>query len=294
MPSPRQDEFQRAGVAACVKHWPGEGFDDRDQHLLTTINPLSMAQWEACFGRLYRAAIANGVMSVMSAHIALAVLCQGKCRQCRCGRVPSGILVQTATTDLLRGRLGFNGLVVSDASEMAGVTSFMATAQAKVEMLRAGCDMILFSQDVQRDIEAIKSALANGTLAQDRVDEALLRVLGLKAALGLHKARREPAPERLARLHRPEAEAAARQGFQRAPTLVKDVQGVFPLSLKRHRRVLLISGGIVSPLHGALMPFILPDLMQQRGFEVDVYETGNLVPSRTMTWFCMRWGRRRF
>ena len=274
------DEFQRAGVAACVKHWPGEGFDDRDQHLLTTVNPLSMAEWEACFGRLYRAAIANGVMSVMSAHIALPSFVRDSVVDAGVDAFRPASLSKLLTTDLLRGRLGFNGLVVSDASEMAGVTSFMATAQAKVEMLRAGCDMILFSQDVQRDLEAIKSALAAGTLAQDRVDEALLRVLGLKAALGLHRARREPVTERLARLHRPEAEAAARQGFQRAPTLVKDVQGVFPLSPERHRRVLLITGGIVSPLHGAPMAFILPDLMRQRGFEVDVYEAGNPVPSK--------------
>ncbi|MEO6298991.1 MAG: glycoside hydrolase family 3 N-terminal domain-containing protein, partial [Paracoccaceae bacterium] len=64
-------EIQAAGIAATVKHWPGEGFDDRDQHLLTTINPLTVPEWEAKFGRLYRAAIDAGVLSVMSAHIAL-------------------------------------------------------------------------------------------------------------------------------------------------------------------------------------------------------------------------------
>jgi beta-N-acetylhexosaminidase len=63
--------FQQHGVAAAIKHWPGEGFDDRDQHLLTTINPLSLDDWEANFGRLYRGAIAAGALSVMSGHIAL-------------------------------------------------------------------------------------------------------------------------------------------------------------------------------------------------------------------------------
>jgi hypothetical protein len=61
--------FQENGVAVAIKHWPGEGYDDRDQHLVTTVNPLSIAEWEASFGRLYRAAIAAGAMSVMSAHI---------------------------------------------------------------------------------------------------------------------------------------------------------------------------------------------------------------------------------
>ena len=68
------EAFQSNGVAVAVKHWPGEGFDDRDQHLVTTVNPLSMAEWEANFGRLYRAAIEAGALSVMSAHIALPAL----------------------------------------------------------------------------------------------------------------------------------------------------------------------------------------------------------------------------
>jgi beta-N-acetylhexosaminidase len=62
--------FQANGVAATVKHWPGEGYDDRDQHLVTTVNPLTIAEWEEQFGRLYRAAIEAGVLSIMSAHIA--------------------------------------------------------------------------------------------------------------------------------------------------------------------------------------------------------------------------------
>src|SRR5690606_25059737 len=121
------------------------------------------------------------------------------------------------TTKLLRQRLGFNGLIVSDASEMAGVTSFMPEGPAKAEMLRAGCDMILFSNDLDRDLEAIKAALAEGTLSEARIEEALLRVLGLKAALGLHK----PAPETRAvsNLRTSRAVDTATEAFQRAPTL---------------------------------------------------------------------------
>src|SRR4029079_12885143 len=62
--------FQEHGIAATVKHWPGEGYDDRDQHLVTTVNPQTVEAWEETFGRLYRAAIEAGVLSVMSGHIA--------------------------------------------------------------------------------------------------------------------------------------------------------------------------------------------------------------------------------
>ena len=61
---------QGAGLAATAKHWPGEGFDARDQHVLTTVNPLDLHQWESTFGNLYRDAIQSGVMTIMSGHIA--------------------------------------------------------------------------------------------------------------------------------------------------------------------------------------------------------------------------------
>ena len=73
--------FQREGVAATVKHWPGEGYDDRDQHLVTTVNPLGIEEWEETFGRLYRAAIEAGVMAVMSAHIAFPAFVRGSIRR---------------------------------------------------------------------------------------------------------------------------------------------------------------------------------------------------------------------
>lgn len=268
------EEFQRSGIAACVKHWPGEGYDDRDQHLLTTVNPLTMEQWEASYGRLYRAAFAAGVMSVMSAHIALPAFIRENDPGATLEAFRPASLSRRLNEDLLRGRLGFNGLIVSDASEMAGATSFTAVAEAKVEMLRAGCDMVLFTQDLPRDVAAIKAALADGSLLHERIEAALARVLGLKAALGLHRPKRAPAGERLASLRRPEAMAAARAAFERAPTLVKDVNGLFPISPQRHQRVLFVTGGIVSPIHGAPMPLALPDMMRTRGFTVDVHEPG--------------------
>lgn len=271
--------FQQAGVAACVKHWPGEGFDDRDQHLLTTVNPLTMDEWEANFGRLYRAAFAAGTLSVMSAHIALPSFVLADDPDAGLEAYRPASLSKKLTTYLLRGRLGFNGVIVSDASEMAGVTAFMEPGAAKAEMLKAGCDMILFSQDLPRDLAAIKAAMADGSLPESRIDDAVLRVLGLKAALGLHREQRIPAAERLARLRSPEAFAASAAGFERAPTLVKDVQNLFPISPDRHRRVLIVTTGIVSPLHGEPIPFALPDLMRQRGFEVSMHQAGEPIVS---------------
>lgn len=262
--------LQANGVAATVKHWPGEGHDDRDQHLVTTINPLSIADWNATHGALYRAAIEAGVMSVMSAHIAFPayVLAHDPDAGVEAYRPASTSRLLNQT--LLRGELGFNGLIVSDATPMAGLGAWAHRDVALPEVVSSGCDIILFSDEPEADISRIEAALDDGRLTLDRLDEAMIRVLGLKAALGLHKDGKTPADR--SKLAQPQNAETARQITARAPTLVKDVQGLLPLSPDRHRRVLVYSTGIVTPLHGDGMPMIFPDLLRAEGFDVTLYD----------------------
>ena len=265
------DEFQSEGVAATVKHWPGEGYDDRDQHLVTTINPLSMAQWEATFGRLYRAAIAQGVMSVMSAHIALPsyILAQNSDAGIEAYR-PAAVS-KALNLDLLRGQLGFNGLIVSDATPMAGFGSWASREEMLPEVIENGCDIILFSPDATADVALITAAVADGRISAARLDQALTRILGLKAWAGLH---RGVDKVNRAALALPEDKAAAQDITQRAPTLVKDVHGLLPLSLAKHKRVLVVTSGIVVPFFAQPIPFDLPDMLKAEGFEVTLHTQG--------------------
>jgi beta-N-acetylhexosaminidase len=265
------DEFQSAGVAATVKHWPGEGYDDRDQHLVTTINPLTMPEWEASFGRLYRAAIAQGVMSVMSAHIALPsfILAQNPDAGVQAYR-PAAVS-KALNLDLLRGQLGFNGLIVSDATPMAGFGSWASRDEMLPEVIENGCDIILFSRDASADVALITAAVADGRISAARLDEALTRILGLKAWAGLHNA--VPKVNKAA-LARPENALAAREITQRAPTLVKDVQALLPLSVVKHKRVLVVTSGIIVPFFPQPIPFDLPDMLKAEGFEVTLHSAG--------------------
>ncbi len=265
------DEFQSQGVAATVKHWPGEGYDDRDQHLVTTINPLTMAQWEATFGRLYRAAIAQGVMSVMSAHIALPsfVLAQNPAAGVEAYR-PAAVS-KALNLDLLRGQLGFNGLIISDATPMAGFGSWASRDEMLPEVIENGCDIILFSRDAAEDVALITAAVADGRISAARLDAALTRILGLKAWAGLHKG---AAKVNKAALARPENAVAAQGITQRAPTLVKDVQGLLPLSQAKHKRVLVVTSGIIVPFFPHPIPFDLPEMLQAEGFEVTLHSAG--------------------
>ena len=262
-------EFQAHGVAATVKHWPGEGYDDRDQHLVTTVNPLSMDEWERTFGRLYRAAIEAGVMSVMPGHIALPAFARSLGATGVDAFKPATVS-RELTTVLLRERLGFNGIIVSDATPMAGLTSWGNREAAVLGLLNAGCDMILFSEDPEFDLAVIERGLKDGRLSQARVDDAVMRVLALKAAVGLHEPNRQTAEERLAKVGTPQNKAAARAVTQRAPTLVKDTQNLLPLDPAKHKRVLIVSSGIVLPFAPEPMPFALPDMLRKEGFEVSM------------------------
>jgi beta-N-acetylhexosaminidase len=264
--------FQQHGVASAIKHWPGEGFDDRDQHLVTTINPLSMEEWEATFGRLYRGAIAAGALSVMSAHIALPAFVRALDPDAGLEAFRPASVSRLLNKELLRNRLGFNGLIASDATPMAGLGAWGKRSETLPELLIAGCDVILFSDDYEQDLAYLEAALADGRLTWARVDEAVIRQLGLKAAVGLHKPAATGGTIASAESHA-YAEAVAR----RAPTLVKDTQNLLPLDPVKHKRVLVISGGIVFPFLPHPLPFALPDMLRSKGFEVTVHDASTEV-----------------
>jgi beta-N-acetylhexosaminidase len=170
----------------------------------------------------------------------------------------------------LRGELGFNGLIVSDATPMAGLGAWAHRDVALPDVVSSGCDIILFSDEPEADIARIEAALADGRITPERLDEAMVRVLGLKATLGLHQTGKAPADR--SKLATPASAEAARKITARAPTLVKDVQGILPLSPERHHRVLIYTTGIVTPLHGDGMPMAFPDLLRAEGFEVTLYD----------------------
>jgi beta-N-acetylhexosaminidase len=261
--------LQSNGVAATAKHWPGEGHDDRDQHLVTTVIPLSVADWRATHGALYADLIAGGVLSVMSAHIAFPAYMAEK--HSGPGREPwrPASINRTLNQTLLREEMGFNGVIVSDATAMAGLGDWARRDATLPEIIENGCDLILFSDEPEADIARLEAALADGRLSRARVEEALVRVLGLKATLGLHHPFR---PADRSTLGRAEDRATARAITARAPTLVKDTHGTLPLSPQRHRRVLVYSTGIVLPMPGMGAAFAFPRMLEREGFEVTLFD----------------------
>ncbi|MGO8186597.1 glycoside hydrolase family 3 protein [Rhizobium leguminosarum] len=272
--------LQRNGVAATAKHWPGEGYDDRDQHLVTTTNPLSMDEWKETFGRLYGTLITEGVLAIMSGHISLPAYIRSKMPDAGLEAFRPASVSRLLNVDLLRGELGFNGIIVSDATPMGGLSAWGHHLDTLPDIIANGCDMILFSDAPEEDMAAVKAAVEDGRITPERLEEAVLRVLALKAHLKLFQPSDvlpDAADVRQLLAH-PDNVAASREYIGRSPTLVKDVNGIFPLDPAKTKRVLLVDGGIIHPLMPQPPEFLLPALLRNEGFEVTI-DRPDIVPT---------------
>lgn len=266
--------LQAQGVAACAKHWPGDGLDDRDQHLVTSVNDMDLAEWEATFGRIFRALIDDGVMTIMSAHIALPAYIREKLPRAGAQAYEPASVSRLLNEELLRGQLGFDGLILSDATVMGGITSWMGRAEAVPAIIENGCDMFLFSRDPAQDMALMLRGLREGRLSERRLHEAVTRCLCLKAKLGLHRMtldeRIAPLPQVREALRRPDHLDVARRAVANSLTLVKDRDALLPISPAHHQRVVVISDAGTSFFAGAPDRDFTPLIkgLEQRGFVV--------------------------
>lgn len=272
------EALQEEGMAACAKHWPGDGVDDRDQHLVTTVNSMDLEDWQASYGAVYRALIASGVRTIMSAHIAFPTYVrarQGSEAAAQSAVYRPATLSRELNVDLLRGELGYRGLIVSDASEMAGFTSQGPRAELVPQCIENGCDILLFNQP--DDKSHLQAGLERGLLSMSRLDEAVRHVLELKASLGLH---RDAGPWGEDAGHGPLASSHARvaeQIAEAAVTLIRDEQDLLPLSPATRRRLLIITEPSRANVLGPLPALQVPQQLKKAGFDVTMYDSDTLV-----------------
>ena len=272
--------LQSNGIAATAKHWPGEGFDARDQHLVTTINPLGVDAWHEVFGRIYTTMIADGVMTVMSAHIALPSYA-AQHGLLGLERYRPASVSKLLNLTLLRGELGFNGLVVSDATPMAGLGAWNKRSISAPEVIENGCDVFLFSPNEDQDFKFMMDGLRDGQLSEQRLDDAVTRILGMKAALGLHTIsldeRLPPLSEVKLKVKNANHLSTAQDAADQSITLVKDTQNLLPLNPTKHKRITLVHRGAPGIFPGMprrpMSAFI--DVLKDRGFEIHDFDVAN-------------------
>ena len=275
--------IQESGILPAAKHWPGDGIDERDQHLSFSVNSLSTEEWDQTYGKVYKGLIDAGLPSIMAGHIHLPAYQRHFNPGVKDEELLPATLSKEITTDLLRGKLGFNGVVVTDASHMLGLTGAMKRSELIPTSIAAGCDLFLFFNDPDEDFASMMEGYKNGIITEERLQEALERILGLKAKLGLHKkAKTEilpPKEEALAKIGLPENKALFKEVADHAITLVKDKQEIWPVTPEKYKRILLVDVKGVQGGFGALLGGkekavdIMKDLLVQQGFEVTIWES---------------------
>lgn len=224
--------MQESQMAGCAKHFPGDGLDSRDQHICTAVNPLDRDAWFGSYGRIYKELINDGLLSIMIGHVALPFQDPGDSSSI--SSAPPATLSRRITTDLLRGELGFDGLVISDASVMGGLTSWGPREELIPSMMLAGCDQILFCR-FREDFEILLGAVKSGRVPEARIDEAVRRILHFKHRLGLFATTpAHPISDEERAVYR----AASREQAEGALTVAANRLGALPLQLKPGDKIL--------------------------------------------------------
>lgn len=210
-------------VVPCVKHFPGHGDTNVDSHYGLPVIEKTRDELERCELIPFRRAVAEGIESVMTAHIALP-------------KISTAGLPATLSADalnMLRVDMKYDGVIITDCLEMDGVRSTYGTVEGALMSLKAGSDSILICHTYQTQVDAIERvcrAVQAGDIAQERIDEALRRVTSLKERfLTWERALTKKPLDELDEMNDRHAEIA-RDVFARSVTVVRDESGLLPVS----------------------------------------------------------------
>jgi beta-N-acetylhexosaminidase len=225
--------IQENGMLATAKHFPGHGDTEQNSHLELARIDASRARIDSVELPPFRAAVAAGVRGVMTFH----------------GYIPAldttpiaATLNPRIMTDLLRGQLGFKGLVITDALDMNGVLGKMSMGEVTQRAVLAGADVLLMPTDNVGAIDAVVDGVRSGRIPESRIDESVRKLLVAKREMNLDRQRLVDIPAMRAVVGDSANLAVARVAAERAITLVKDSLGMVPLArLPRTSRIVSLT-----------------------------------------------------
>jgi beta-N-acetylhexosaminidase len=254
------DGYQSADVVATAKHFPGHGDTTIDSHFGVPTITHTRAEWERIDAPPFRAAISRSVDSIMTAHIVVPAL------------DPTGVpatLSKPIITGILRGELGYDGVVITDSLAMQGVRDGFGDDRIPVLALKAGVDQLLIPAPGKLDLEynAVLDAVRSGELTEDRIDESVRRVLRLKVLRGLFPPENVLVDEtRVGSLVGTDAhQQRAQEITDFTVTLVKDDANALPLANDATRKILVTGASVTADL---------AERISTRGPAATAYDTG--------------------
>lgn len=256
--------MQENGLAACAKHFPGDGVDYRDQHRVTTCNSLTAEEWKRMHGRVFQELIDDGVHTVMAGHISLPAYQKERFE----GRFAlPATLSYELITKLLKEEMGFEGVVVTDALGMGGIQGwYESDVEMLIESFKAGCDMMLWPQ--KGYLDGMMRAVESGYISMERLDDAVSRILKLKEKLGLFDKDNEPIL--LSKEEKAYVRDVGARTAQKSMTLLRDEVGNFPFDPSKVKKIAVVP---VTHWPAAYKEAdLLCQELRKRGFEVDCYK----------------------
>ncbi|MEU1008455.1 glycoside hydrolase family 3 protein [Streptomyces sp. NPDC005890] len=266
--------YQAAGVAATAKHFPGHGDTAVDSHYGFPVITHSRELWEELDAVPFRAAIRAGIDSVMTAHIQFPALD---------GSGDPATLSRPILTGILRGELGYDGVVITDSLGMQGVRTKYGDDRVPVLALKAGVDQLLNPPSLEVAWNAVLKAVREGELTEARLDESILRILRLKARRGLFD---DPwaDPAGVDRTVGTEAHLAkADRIAERTTTLLVNEDGTLPLDRRRQHRLLVVGADPASPSGTTGPPTgVLAAALTELGFTATALSTGTAPSAATI------------
>ena len=274
------------GFCCAAKHFPGDGLDFRDQHVANSVNDYSCEQWDATFGKVYQNLIDNGLEAIMAGHIMQPAYTRHFNPDIADEDIMPATLSPELINGLLRTKLGFNGMVLTDASHMVGLTCRMKRCDLMPAAIAAGVDMFLFFNEMDEDFESMKQGYLDGRISEERLDDALHRILALKAHMGLHKKQADTIMPPKEQVHEivgcKEHKDMQKEISEKAITLVKyKDKDVLPVIPDRYKRIMIVYvKGLEAPglatlfAKQAVSPAEkLKERLIAKGFDVFIYES---------------------
>jgi beta-N-acetylhexosaminidase len=248
-------------VISTLKHFPGDGATARDQHLFTSTNPLGMEEWEASFGRIFRELMEYGAPSVMIGHMTFPAWQKEKHN----GSLLPATLSKEVVTGLLKDKLKFKGVVVSDALNMGGFTNHYPThLESCLECFKAGVDILLWPE--LEFMDALEARILSGEIPVERLDDAVERVWEMKKRFGLTE-KANPAFVPMTDKAISFIEKTGSAIAENAVTLLRTEKNLLPLTAKETKRVMLI---VISHTDKTEKYKLTKALLEQRGVETDI------------------------
>jgi beta-N-acetylhexosaminidase len=225
--------IQEEGLFATGKHFPGHGDTETDSHLDLPVIRVDRARLDSVELYPFREAIRGGLGGIMTAHLLVPELSNGD-------DLPT-TLSPAVLTDLLKEEMGFEGLLFTDAMDMAAIDRRHSRKEAAVLAIEAGADVILMPPDVEEAAQGVVEAVEGGRLTEERLDESVLKILRAKEEFRLNENRQVPLEEVSRRVGIPEHQAVAQEIADRSMTLLRNERNLLPLLGTRNARVLSVS-----------------------------------------------------